>query len=80
MRARGSAEKAVSSDYQSCESRAQHRVRVPASAHDRRGPCAAGQLEQPATADGLTANVATARRDWVHDEHHTKRCGRWGRY
>jgi hypothetical protein len=53
---------------------------VPAPAYDRRGPCAADQLEQPPTADGLTANVATGRRDCVHDEHDTKRRGRWGRY
>ncbi|MDT5118465.1 MAG: hypothetical protein QOE30_4204, partial [Mycobacterium sp.] len=31
-------------------------------------------------ADGLVVNVATGRRDGVHDEHHTKRFGRWGRY
>jgi hypothetical protein len=56
------------------------KLRAPAPAHDRHGPCAAHQLEQPAPADGLVANVATAKRSCVHDEHHTKRFGRWGRY
>ncbi len=28
----------------------------------------------------IPANIATARRGCVHDEHHTKRCGRRGRY
>jgi hypothetical protein len=51
-----------------------------APAYDRRGPCSTDQLEQPAPADGLVVNVATGRRDGVHDEHHTKRFGRWGRY
>jgi hypothetical protein len=55
-------------------------LRPPASAHDRQSSGTADQLEQPATADGLTASVETPRRDCIHAEHHTKRGGRWVRY